>query len=74
MPIYAVTTKGEESTRLVKAKTSAGAQSFATKGLVTVELADAEAVHDLATKGVKIEDASAEPTPAPAASETQTEE
>lgn len=68
MPIYVAKAKEGDSdaVRLIKAKTSAGAMSFATKGLVTVELADAEAVHELATKGIKIEDASAEPTPAPA--------
>ncbi len=66
MPIYVAKAKegDTDAVRLIKAKTSAGAMSFATKGLVEVELAYAEAVHELATKGVKIEDASAEPAPA----------
>lgn len=59
MPIYLVKSKHGQPDRLVKAKTTTGATSFATRNLVDVELADSEKVQELAIAGIKIEDATA---------------
>jgi hypothetical protein len=60
VPVYSVKIKGQETVRVVKAMTIAGARNHVLKDMAEAKMLDAETAFELFGKGIKMENATAE--------------